>query len=106
MRRARRRELFVVTPDIKLLRRDSDIVVLQQLQCELLNTLWKMLAPGGKLIYSTCSILKMENEQQISRFLLAHSQARRQEVKQPQFFPTVGGLDGFFFSVLLRVMTL
>lgn len=59
-------------PDIKLLRRADDIVTLQQLQQQILEAAWQMLAPGGILLYATCSILKAENEQQITAFLARH----------------------------------
>lgn len=62
-------------PDIKLLRRESDIEALQILQAKILNTAWSLLAPGGILLYATCSILKQENEQQIAAFLSNHSDA-------------------------------
>lgn len=62
-------------PDIKLLRRDSDIATLQILQAKILDAAWRLLAPGGILLYATCSILKQENEQQIGQFLKNHADA-------------------------------
>lgn len=62
-------------PDIKLLRRDTDIPVLQSLQSKILDTAWQLLAPGGKLLYATCSVLKPENELQIGAFLQRHADA-------------------------------
>lgn len=62
-------------PDIKLLRRESDIEALQILQAKILNAAWSLLTPGGILLYATCSILKQENEQQIGKFLSSHSDA-------------------------------
>ena len=62
-------------PDIKLLRRESDIEALQILQAKILNAAWRLLAPGGILLYATCSILKQENEHQIAQFLNNHSDA-------------------------------
>lgn len=59
-------------PDIKLLRRSDDIPVLQQLQKDILGAAWGMLTSGGILLYATCSILKAENEQQITAFLATH----------------------------------
>lgn len=59
-------------PDIKLLRRAEDIAILQQTQRQILESAWKMLASGGVLLYATCSILKAENEQQITAFLASH----------------------------------
>lgn len=59
-------------PDIKLLRRAEDIETLQHTQNQILEAAWRMLAPGGILLYATCSILKAENEQQIASFLARH----------------------------------
>jgi 16S rRNA (cytosine967-C5)-methyltransferase len=63
-------------PDIKLLRRAEDIAQLQALQQEILCAAWSMLAPGGVLLYATCSILKQENELQIAQFLQQHGDAQ------------------------------
>jgi 16S rRNA (cytosine967-C5)-methyltransferase len=62
-------------PDIKLLRRAEDIGPLQVLQKNILNAVWPLLAPGGIMLYATCSILKQENEQQIDAFLGEHPDA-------------------------------
>jgi 16S rRNA (cytosine967-C5)-methyltransferase len=59
-------------PDIKILRRADDIAVLQQTQKQILEAAWQMLKSGGVLLYATCSILKAENELQITDFLAAH----------------------------------
>ena len=56
-------------PDIRLLRRESDISSLTKQQEVLLIALWSLLKPGGRLIYATCSVLKQENEQCMERFL-------------------------------------
>lgn len=56
-------------PDIKLLRRASDIVKLAARQAELLKQLWPLLAPGGRLVYASCSALKAENSAVITAFL-------------------------------------
>jgi 16S rRNA (cytosine967-C5)-methyltransferase len=62
-------------PDIKLLRRAEDIKPLQALQKNILHAVWPLLAPGGIMLYATCSILKQENEQQIDAFLAEHPDA-------------------------------
>jgi len=63
-------------PDIKLLRRASDIVKLAARQRELLENLWPLLAPGGRLVYASCSALRAENSQNMASFLAAHPEAR------------------------------
>lgn len=62
-------------PDIKLLRKAEDIKPLQALQLSILHAVWPLLAPGGVMLYATCSILKQENEQQIDSFLAEHPDA-------------------------------
>ena len=56
-------------PDIKSLRRDSDIAQLAEVQAAILRALWPLLATGGRLLYATCSLCRQENHQQIERFL-------------------------------------
>ncbi|VUD64326.1 Ribosomal RNA small subunit methyltransferase B [Thalassocella blandensis] len=62
-------------PDIKLLRRAEDIPALSELQQTLLHSLWQTLAPGGLLLYATCSILPQENEETLARFVEQHPDA-------------------------------
>ena len=68
-------------PDIKLLRKPKDIAALVGLQQQILENLWTMLKPGGTLLYATCSILKTENEQQITRFLESHEDAKEIKIE-------------------------
>jgi len=56
-------------PDIKIHRKKQDIQPLVELQSQILSSAWKLLKPGGKLVYATCSIFKQENEDQINGFL-------------------------------------
>ncbi|MCV4784492.1 16S rRNA (cytosine(967)-C(5))-methyltransferase, partial [Escherichia coli] len=64
-------------PDVRWLRRASDVEALVRLQAELLDRLWPVLAPGGRLLYCTCSVFRAEGEEQIDAFLQRQSQARR-----------------------------
>jgi 16S rRNA (cytosine967-C5)-methyltransferase len=56
-------------PDVRWLRRPADIDALARQQAQLLATLWPLLAPGGRLLYATCSLFKAEGEHQIDAFL-------------------------------------
>ena len=62
-------------PDIRWLRRASDLPALAALQARLLDALWPLLAPGGRLLYATCSVFKCEGQQQIDAFLQRHGAA-------------------------------
>jgi len=62
-------------PDVRWLRRPDDIVSLARLQAELLAALWPLLAPGGRLVYATCSLFKAEGQEPISAFLQRHGPA-------------------------------
>ena len=60
-------------PDIRWLRRPEDVAALAAIQRELLDALWPLLKPGGRLVYATCSIFKAEGQQQIDAFLQRHA---------------------------------
>lgn len=98
-------------PDIKMLRRESDISALANTQKQLLNALWKTLAHGGKLIYTTCSVLPEENDAVIEAFLQAHDDAKvlfpvnNWGIKTQhgmQLLPTKDGGDGFYYCVITQ----
>ena len=59
-------------PDIRWLRRAADLPTLAALQTRLLDALWPLLAPGGRMVFAICSIFKCEGEQQIDAFLQRH----------------------------------
>jgi 16S rRNA (cytosine967-C5)-methyltransferase len=63
-------------PDIKILRKKTDIAQLAAQQLKMLTVLWPTLKPLGKLIYTTCSVFSDENEQVIEQFLSAHTDAQ------------------------------
>ena len=64
-------------PDARWLRRASDIPALAETQDRLLDALWPLLAPGGHLLYCTCSLFKQEGEQRVDAFLQRQAQAIR-----------------------------
>ncbi len=98
-------------PDIKILRRETDIDTQYQTQLILLKSLWPLLAKGGKLLYTTCSILKQENEKVIQAFARENKSVQIKKVEIPnshqskygaQLFPAENDSDGFFFSLLVK----
>nr|WP_296486283.1 16S rRNA (cytosine(967)-C(5))-methyltransferase RsmB [Rhodoferax sp.] len=62
-------------PDVRWLRRESDIAQLVAIQARLLKALWQVLKPGGRLLYCTCSVFRAEGEDQIETFLAHNTEA-------------------------------
>lgn len=98
-------------PDIRLLRRQSDIKALAQQQKQLLSALWPTLKAGGRLIYATCSVLKQENEQTIGKFLDSMEDAQEQAIEADwgikcqygrQILPGQYDSDGFYYAILVK----
>ncbi|MDH1680428.1 16S rRNA (cytosine(967)-C(5))-methyltransferase RsmB [Pseudomonas chengduensis] len=98
-------------PDIKLTRKPEDIPALAQLQGELLDALWPTLAPGGILLYATCSVLPTENSETIAAFLARTPDAQEVAIAgefglQPahgrQLLPQLDGHDGFYYAKLFK----
>ena len=98
-------------PDIKHLRRATDISDLVRQQRALLEALWPTLAEGGYLLYATCSVLREENAAQISRFICEHANAKevpitatwgRRESAGRQIFPGEDDMDGFYYALLRK----
>ncbi|MBI3229182.1 MAG: hypothetical protein HYZ45_03060, partial [Burkholderiales bacterium] len=74
-------------PDIRWLRRRSDTLALAGLATRILDNLWQMLKPGGKLLLVTCSLWPQESEAQAAAFAIRH-QARRLDAPG-QLFPSL-----------------
>jgi 16S rRNA (cytosine967-C5)-methyltransferase len=100
-------------PDIKWLRRDTDIAILGATQARMLDAIWPLLASGGRLLYATCSLLAEENHQQIAGFLARQPEARERPLMTDwgqtclhgrQLLPTPGGSDGFYYALIERVI--
>lgn len=97
-------------PDIRWLRKSSDITELVALQAKILEALWATLKPGGTLLYATCSILPQENTQQIAAFLAHHDDAsllplnNSETTSKPgrQILPAEQQMDGFYYARLLK----
>ena len=99
-------------PDIKVHRTQDDVVRSQRKQQALLGNLWHMLASGGTLLYSTCSILPDENDSVIQCFLDQTADASTVPIAADwgyatpcgrQRLPAEGGPDGFFYSRIIKL---
>jgi len=101
-------------PDVRWLRRESDIASLAAIQKNLLKQLWLLLKPGGRLLYCTCSVFKAEGENQVKTFVEHNTDAH--------FVPSLGHLkpqnaattpdltdnlsgdhDGFYYALLEKL---
>ncbi len=101
-------------PDVRWLRRPSDLPTLAHTQQHLLQTLWPLLKPGGALLYCTCSIFKIEGQQVIDAFLQRQADAHLLdspghllpvvEYPLPTLGPSLSG-DGFFYALLRKQPT-
>jgi 16S rRNA (cytosine967-C5)-methyltransferase len=102
-------------PDIRYLRRESDIAVLAETQHAMLKKLWGLLKPGGRLLYSTCSILRAENDAVVQSFLAAEGSALEVDISScladavapdvssgVQLLPGRGATDGFYYALIER----
>ena len=102
-------------PDIKTLRRESDIEQLMEIQANILLAAWQMLKPDGELLYVTCSVFKDENQSQISRFLEVNASGENDAIEviintdwgKPcdygrQLLPGEHDADGFYFCKLKK----
>ncbi|OGT35631.1 MAG: 16S rRNA (cytosine(967)-C(5))-methyltransferase [Gammaproteobacteria bacterium RBG_16_51_14] len=96
-------------PDIKLLRRESDIRSMVEKQYKLLCALWPALKQGGMLLYVTCSVLMQENRKQIERFTAGHEDCHINPINALWGYTTPFGtqiltgqdnMDGFFYARL------
>lgn len=98
-------------PDIKIRRSAQSVLQFAAQQRDLLNHAWSLLKIGGKLLYTTCSILPVENEEMIRQFLSEHSDATALSLPEALGFATENGRqrlpgihagDGFYYALLLK----
>ena len=101
-------------PDVRWLRRADDIHALARIQAEMLDALWPLLAPGGRLLYATCSIFQAEGRQQIDAFMqrLGPAQGRLDPASPGHLLPSRDNAwqgepgrgtalqDGFFYALI------
>jgi 16S rRNA (cytosine967-C5)-methyltransferase len=99
-------------PDVKWLRRQSDIAAFARTQAAMLDALWPLLAPGGKLLYATCSLFHAENEGAVAAFCARHPEALHEVPTFAADIPHCGGQllpsdtaaghnqDGLYYAIL------
>ena len=102
-------------PDVRWLRRETDIAQLAQVQQRMLNVLWALLKPGGRMVYCTCSIFRAEGDGQIQTFLAHNTDALLLPSPghlMPQNGANAGDVpdnqtrdhDGFYYALLEKRM--
>ena len=100
-------------PDVRWLRRPTDIAQLASIQAQLMQTLWPLLKPGGAMVYCTCSVFRAEGDAQVQTFLAHHTDARLEPSPghlMPQngssgaVFPDnlLGEHDGFYYALIKK----
>lgn len=99
-------------PDIKILRRETDVAQLIEQQWQLLNALWPLLKIGGTLLYVTCSVLPVENSDLLQRFISEHSDAHEEKINAlwgvaqdvgRQILTGMHNMDGFYYAKLKKL---
>jgi 16S rRNA (cytosine967-C5)-methyltransferase len=104
-------------PDVRWLRRSEDIAALARTQAALLDALWPLLKPGGRLLYASCSLFKAEGEHQVDAFLqrTGAASARLDPASPGHLLPLADNpgsapgpgaalQDGFFYALLHKAM--
>jgi 16S rRNA (cytosine967-C5)-methyltransferase len=101
-------------PDGKWRHRASAVERFAREQARLADAVWRLLVPGGKLLYATCSVFDAENEMQVKHFLQEHPGALRETISFAPDVPAIGGQllpssdgashnqDGFFYALLRK----
>lgn len=85
-------------PDSKWLRRETDIAAFARVQRQIFEALWPTLAPGGKLLYATCSVFSDENGRQLT---FAQTRLQAKKLAEEQWLPQ-GDHDGFYYALLQK----
>ena len=102
-------------PDVRWLRRETDSAQLAQVQAQLLTTLWPLLKPGGRMLYCTCSVFKLEGEMPVKAFLqhntdarllpsVGHLRPQNSTVEAALTDNLAGDHDGFYYALLEKTL--
>ena len=89
-------------PDAKWKLQPEFIDNIRKVQSEVLENYSKIVKPGGKLVYATCSILPSENQEQVQRFLTTEIGKQFQFVEDRKILASESGFDGFYMALLER----
>lgn len=100
-------------PDIKCLRRETDVERLVATQARLLEGLWPLLRPGGRLVYCTCSVFQAEGSRQVDAFVTRTADATAADAERlgqwgrpgrpgRQILPGEAAMDGFYYACLTK----
>lgn len=98
-------------PDIKYLRHEEDLIQLPKIQLAILTALWPLLASGGVLVYSTCSVMPQENDEVIAKWLTQVNDATVVDLPEnlglkttygKQRLPGDNDMDGFYYAKIVK----
>jgi 16S rRNA (cytosine967-C5)-methyltransferase len=89
-------------PDAKWKLQPEFIENIKKVQSEVLENYSKMVKPGGKLVYATCSVLPSENQEQVKKFLSGETGKNFTFVKDSKILASESGFDGFYMALLER----
>ena len=107
-------------PDLPYAKDGSEIAALAELQSKMIDHAWRLLRPGGRMVFCTCSLLPEEGEQQVAAALSRHGDMELDTKSlcvhgvddgwvgesglrtRPDFWPDLGGMDGFFIALFRK----
>lgn len=89
-------------PDSKWKLQPEFIEKIKGVQHDILRSYSKMVKPGGKMVYATCSILPEENSEQVQSFLTSEEGKGFEFIKEQKIFASEHGFDGFYMALLSK----
>ena len=89
-------------PDAKWKLQPEFIDNIKKVQAEVLESYSRIVKPGGKLVYATCSVLPSENQEQVEKFLLTENGKKFTFIKDQKILVSESGYDGFYMALLER----
>ena len=87
-------------PDSKWKLKPEFLDKIKKTQQHILQDYSKMLKPGGKMVYATCSVLPSENQEQIAKFIASEEGRQFKLIKEKKIFAHKSGYDGFYMALL------